>query len=160
MFAVVELIDTITLKATEVNDCNSSYIKELLIQKFEKKVHTDIYIVKIIDVDINSIKNGYVNELDGSISYKVIYHAAVFDPQFNETFEVFITRINDVEVIGYPRLSNTKLLEGTDSVIECKFSKDMDKTKLDKLKLESTVNAKIIYKHIEYNKMTLLCSLN
>jgi len=94
MFSVVSLEDSVKLKPEQLGFTKH---KEHIVKLFEGKIlgRINSYIIKIIDIDTTSIKDGLVNDIDGSTNYNVKYTAVIFEPVLNQVLNVIVKECNN-----------------------------------------------------------------
>ena len=116
MYNVLKLTDNISLLTTEMDNNIVSKIKEKMISKYECNILPNInsYVLKIIDINTSSIKNGKINDINGNISYNVEYTAVVFDPQKGRVIDVYVDKCDELGIWGHPIHCPIK-----DTVVEC-----------------------------------------
>lgn len=168
-YYTVELENDVRISANQLNENLLNCIKDNLILNYEGKISilTNSYIIKILSF-VNNIDNGRVEDLDGSVTYKIKYTAIVFKPE-NVEVDITVTKCNDVGLWGYPTLignSNVK--------IECVLPKDIigirytfingkwicksDPKK--QIENDSQIKVKIMNFVIEVNKINMIGTLN
>ena len=165
MFSVVALEDNIKLKS---EDIGKNIYNKNIIKSFEGKVlgRINSYIIKIIDIDLESIKDGLVNDIDGSTNYLVKYNAVIFEPIKDQILDVIVKECNDNTI--WTILS---LLPKVD-IIECiipkkyissayNFNEDTLSWKSDYgiIKIGSELKLKIVNFQIDSNKIMIIGSI-
>ena len=112
MFSIMLLEDTVKLNANQGAQITS--IKENIVKLFEKKIlgRINSFIIKIIDLDNYSIKDGYISDIDGSSNYVVKYTAVVFEPMKDQVLDVVVKECTDSAIWFYLKmLPNISMIE-------------------------------------------------
>ena len=166
MFSIVSLEDNIKIKPSEFGLQNIH--DKIIINTFEGKVlgRINSYIIKIIDVDHESIKDGLVNDIDGSINYLIKYSAVIFEPMKDHILDVIVKECNDNTI-----WSKVALLKNV-SIIECICPKKYIDTSFTfneetltwsnsntVIKIGSELKLKIVNYQIDSNKIMIIGSI-
>jgi DNA-directed RNA polymerase subunit E'/Rpb7 len=167
MYSIIKQNDKVSINPEDITNDISGYTKNSLIKKFEGSIlSSGIYIVKIIDVNPQTIINGTINDLNGSIVYDIEYTAFIFDPNdTSSSFDVHVTKFNDIGIWGYPVICSEK------SCVSCIASSDfiapayvftengykhsVGRTDTALIKVGSIIKFKIINKQIENASITI-----
>lgn len=163
MISTIKLTDTIPLRPNQIGSNILEKIIETLRNLYEGKIlgRIDAYIIKIVDVNPDSINNGRIDDINASIIYEVEYTAVIFIPVKNEILDVSVYYCNDLGLW-------CELTDFKSTVIECFCSKSMIKDyqfneKTDEfigktvIKVGSKINVKVISSKINSNSINVLC---
>ncbi len=158
VYSLVLQTDNVSIKPHEIVGTIKNSVKRYLVDNFENKIlSSGLYIIKIVDIDTSCIKNGTINELNGSVTYSVKYSAYVFDPVIGSTFDIIITKSNDLGIWGYPKLCPNN------GIIECISSTNINNTVVSDFNrvnktgtdVSKIVKMKILNRQIEFNKIMI-----
>lgn len=167
MFSIVLLQDNISIKPDRIGYDIKSTVFKTLKNTFENKIlgRTNSLLVKIIDMD--EFDNGTVNEINGSILYKIKYTAVAFSPIKDQILDVIVYKISDICVWLKPKFMPTT------HIIDCLCPKKFinDKFKYDEIrnewyskneviKVDSEMKLKITNFQIDTNKISIIGFLN
>jgi DNA-directed RNA polymerase subunit E'/Rpb7 len=148
VYSLVLQTDKVSIKPHEIVGTIKNSVKRYLVDNFENKIlSSGLYIIKIIDIDTSCINHGSINELNGSVTYSVKYSAYVFDPLIGSTFEIVVTKSNDLGIWGYPKLCPNN------GIIECISSTSSKKDKM--IAVGDIIRLKILNRQIEFNKIMI-----
>ena len=179
MFSVVKLDDTIKLVPNQFRNINEQ-VKQNIINKYERKIigKIDGYVIKIIDIDENYIKDGTIYDINGSVNYIIKYTSVIFTPVKDGILDVTVKTCNEiglfcsVDLIEENNQTKTKInaYGQPEVIIDCLCPKDIigpDSYKYDSQKnvwankdYIITTSSKIIIKilnfQIEPNKIIII----
>lgn len=115
MFSTITLQDTIMLNSSLIGPNIKERVIQTLRKNYEKKVLGKIngYIIVIVDVNEDTIKDGVINDINGDTNYKLKYSAVVFKPIKNHILDVTVDYCNDLGIWGHATLLPDV------SIIEC-----------------------------------------
>ena len=121
MFSTLTLEDSVNLSAKQIGPNIKERVLGTLRKKYERKVLGKIngYLISIIDVDEDTVKDGSVNDINGDVTYKLEYTAVVFRPIKGSVLSITVDYCNDLGIWGH-----SSLLPDV-SVIECICPKHM-----------------------------------
>lgn len=167
MFSVVALEDNIKLKA---EDIGKNIYNKNIIKSFEGKILGKInsYIIKIIDVNLNSIKEGIINDIDGSTNYLIKYTAVIFEPIKDQILDVIVKECNDNTIWAtLSLLKNVNIIECIipKKYIDTKYTFNEDtstwttKNNSEIIKVFSELKLKIVNFQIDSNKIMIIGSM-
>jgi len=126
MYSVIKLNDVVKLTAGQINNNIPKTIKNNIVKNYENKVLGKInsYIIKIIDVNENNIKNGIINDINGDVVYKINYTAVIFNPLKDAVFDIIITKCDEIGLFGKPSLI-FDILKKSKTIIDCVIPKNL-----------------------------------
>lgn len=103
MFTVIELNNSIALNPSKIGSNIYKKICETLKEKYTNKIlgSKDIYIIGILKVDEDSIKDGIIDDIMATVIYDVKYSVIAFKPVKNELIQVKIQYCNDLGIWGH-----------------------------------------------------------
>lgn len=169
MISTIELKDVIPLKPSQIGSNILEKIIETLKNLFEGKIlgRIDAFIIKIVDVNPNSINNGKIDDISASIIYEVEYTAIIFIPKKNEKINVKVINCNDLGIW-------CKLVDFETDIIECfcpknyiknfiydeKQNEFFSKEKDLFIKEDSIINVNIVTSTINSNSIIILCEIS
>jgi DNA-directed RNA polymerase II subunit RPB7 len=106
MFSTITLDDVISLKSKQIGSNIKERVVRSLKDSYEKKVLGKInsYIISIVDVNEDSIKDGIINDINGDTNYKLEYTAVIFRPMKNHILDVTVDYCNDLGIWGHSSL--------------------------------------------------------
>ena len=123
-------------------------------------------IIKIIDVAVDSIKDGIINDIDGSTNYLVKYTAVIFEPIKDQYLDILVKECNDNTI-----WATLSLLKNV-SIIECiipkkyidsnyVFNEDTSTWSYNSeiIKVGSELKLKIVNFQIDSNKIMIIGSM-
>jgi DNA-directed RNA polymerase subunit E'/Rpb7 len=121
MFSTVTLIDTIKLRSDQIGPDIRERIIHSLKKNYEKKVLGKIngYIIEIVDVNEDTIKDGVINDINGDINYKLEYTAVMFKPIKGDILDITVDHCNDLGIWGHSTILSDV------SIIECICTKNL-----------------------------------
>lgn len=172
MFSTLTLEDSINLPSNQIGSNIQERVLQNLKKNYEKKVLGKIngYIISIIDVNENTIKEGKVNDINGDVSYKLEYTAAIFRPIKGTPLDITVDYCNDLGIWGHLTLLPEV------SIIECICPKHMipkdykynelinDWVSVDnpkkKISSGSEIQLKVFNTQIDATKMLIIGSMN
>lgn len=174
VYSVISQIDKISIKPHEIVSNIKKSVKKYLIDNYENKItQSGVYVLKIIDINTECIKNGLINDLNGDVVYEVEYSAYIFDPIIGASFEIVITKCNEIGIWGYPKLCSKT---GIQCPIECISSNDIIVNReykngsyvatyvastnvsdpISDITVGSIVRLKVLNRQIEHNRMVII----
>jgi DNA-directed RNA polymerase subunit E'/Rpb7 len=175
MYYTTELTSCVKISPDKLDNLKLN-IKNTILETCEKKILSNMFIINILSIE-DSIKDGIINDIDGSVNYKIKYRALVFVPEINSEINITITKCNEVGLWGYPTLIFKDVIDylKNNVKIECVIPKDIitkykfvdDKWKYNDRKEKKEkiiekyveINVKIINFVIESNKIGMICEL-
>ena len=134
MYYVSELTSTIKLNASDLNISLKNGIKNGIIRAYERKIIGDLnsFIISILSILDQTEMTGTINDIDGSMTFNVIYRALVFRPENDSVIDLVVTSCNDVGIWGYPTLVYknkesyiSEMQTSNKIIIECVIPKEM-----------------------------------
>lgn len=185
VYSVISQTDKISIKPHEIITNIKKSVKKYLITNYENKItQSGVYVLKIIDINTECIKNGLINDLNGDVVYEVEYSAYIFDPIIGSSFEIVVTKCNEIGIWGYPKLcqsesaktylseSDRSIVTKTNGIIECISSNDVIVNRQYKngsyigsgsssvpnndITIGSVVKLKVLNRQIEHNRMVII----
>jgi DNA-directed RNA polymerase subunit E'/Rpb7 len=173
VYSLVCLSDKVSLKPSEMANGIRNSVRKYLIDNFEGKVTpSELYIIKIIDINNNCIKNGLINEINGATVYEVEYSAFVFNAIVGASFDITVTKCNDLGIWGFPTIcenNNSKVciecISSCDLIKDYVFSNgkyiDADNNSITSIiEVGSKVNFTILNKQVEHSKIVIFGEVN
>lgn len=179
MFTVIELNNSIALSPNKIGSNIYKKICETLKEKYTNKIlgSKDIYIIGILKVDEDSIKDGVIDDIMATVIYDVKYSVIAFKPIKNELIQVKIQYCNDLGIWGHindlnneaitcfcPKtfMKKCKYIESSDGSGCGEFDQDSrdDSRAGTKIGKNSVVSLKIVNFKINTNKIEILGSLD
>ena len=102
MLSVVKLKDTVNLPSKQIGSNIKERVMQGLQNSFEKKILGKIngYVIKVVDINEDTIKDGVINDINGDTNYNMEYTAVVFKPVKNDVVGVTVKYCNDLAVWG------------------------------------------------------------
>lgn len=121
MFSTITLKDTIKLRSNQIGPNIKERIIHSLKKNYEKKVLGKIngYIIEIVDVNEDTIKDGVINDINGDTNYKLEYTAVMFKPIKEDILDITIDHCNDLGIWGHSTILSDV------SIIECICTKNL-----------------------------------
>jgi DNA-directed RNA polymerase subunit E'/Rpb7 len=120
MFSTITLKDTVKIHSCQIGPNIKERIIHSLKKNYEKKVLGKIngYIIEIVDVNEDTIKDGVINDINGDTNYKLEYTAVMFRPIKKDILNITVDHCNDLGIWGH-----STILPDV-SIIECICTKN------------------------------------